>query len=198
MASRAYSIPNLLTYGRILAVPLIVLCFFIEGRLSISNTARWVALWIFVIASITDFLDGYLARIWNQTSNIGRMLDPIADKLLVATCLLLLAADTDRHAGIAGWSLWAAIIILCREILVSGLREYLAALKVSVPVTQLAKWKTTIQMVAIAFLLAGPAGDKIFPLTTQTGLVLLWIAALVTLYTGYDYFRAGLKHIMDE
>ncbi|TIU03224.1 MAG: CDP-diacylglycerol--glycerol-3-phosphate 3-phosphatidyltransferase, partial [Mesorhizobium sp.] len=88
--------------------------------------------------------------------------------------------------------------ILCREILVSGLREYLAALKVSVPVTQLAKWKTTIQMVAIAFLLAGPAGDKIFPLTTQTGLVLLWIAALVTLYTGYDYFRAGLKHIMDE
>ncbi|RWX59570.1 CDP-alcohol phosphatidyltransferase family protein, partial [Mesorhizobium sp. M2A.F.Ca.ET.039.01.1.1] len=88
--------------------------------------------------------------------------------------------------------------ILCREILVSGLREYLAALKVSVPVTQLAKWKTTIQMVAIAFLLVGPAGDKIFPLTTQIGLVLLWVAALVTLYTGYDYFRAGLKHIMDE
>ena len=126
------------------------------------------------------------------------MLDPIADKLLVATCLLLLAADTDRHGGIAGWSLWAAIIILCREILVSGLREYLAALKVSVPVTQLAKWKTTIQMVAIAVLLAGPALDKIISYATETGIVLLWISALVTLYTGYDYFRAGVKHIIDE
>jgi cardiolipin synthase len=124
------------------------------------------------------------------------MLDPIADKLLVATCLLLLAADTDRT--IAGWTLWAAIIILCREILVSGLREYLAALKVSVPVTQLAKWKTAIQMVAIAVLLAGPALDKIVPYATETGIVLLWIAAIVTLYTGYDYFRAGAKHIMDE
>jgi cardiolipin synthase (CMP-forming) len=194
MASRAYNIPNLLTYGRILAVPLIVLCFFVEGKLSISNTARWVALWIFVIASITDFLDGYLARIWNQTSNIGRMLDPIADKLLVASILLLVAAD----GTIAGWSIWAAIIILCREILVSGLREYLAALKVSVPVTRIAKWKTTVQLVAIAFLLAGPAGDAVLPYTTQIGIGLLWIAALLTIYTGYDYFRAGLKHIVDE
>jgi cardiolipin synthase len=194
MASRAYNIPNLLTYGRILAVPLIVLCFFVEGKLAISNTARWVALWIFVIASITDFLDGYLARIWNQTSNIGRMLDPIADKLLIASILLLVAADQT----IAGWSLWAAIIILCREILVSGLREYLAALKVSVPVTRIAKWKTTAQMVAIAFLLAGPAGDEILPYTTQIGIVLLWVAALLTIYSGYDYFRAGLKHIVDE
>lgn len=194
MASRAYNIPNLLTYGRILAVPLIVLCFFVEGKLAISNTARWVALWIFVIASLTDFLDGYLARIWNQTSNIGRMLDPIADKLLVASILLLVAADQT----IAGWSLWAAIIILCREILVSGLREYLAALKVSVPVTRIAKWKTTAQMVAIAFLLAGPAGDEIFPYTTLLGILLLWIAALLTIYTGYDYFRAGLKHIVDD
>ncbi|MBB3446459.1 CDP-diacylglycerol--glycerol-3-phosphate 3-phosphatidyltransferase [Sinorhizobium sp. B11] len=194
MASRAYNIPNLLTYGRILAVPLIVVCFFIEGRLSSSDTARWVALWIFVIASITDFLDGYLARIWNQTSNIGRMLDPIADKLLVSAILLLVAAD----GTIAGWSLWAAIIILCREILVSGLREYLAALKVSVPVTRIAKWKTTLQLVAIAFLLAGPAGDTIFPYTTWTGIALLWIAALLTIYTGYDYFRAGLKHVVDD
>jgi len=194
MASRIYNIPNLLTYGRILAVPLIVLCFFVEGKLAISNTARWVALWIFIIASITDFLDGYLARIWNQTSNIGRMLDPIADKLLIASILLLVAADQT----IAGWSLWAAIIILCREILVSGLREYLAALKVSVPVTRIAKWKTTAQMVAIAFLLAGPAGDEILPYTTQIGIVLLWVAALLTIYSGYDYFRAGLKHIVDE
>ncbi|MBR2688106.1 MAG: CDP-diacylglycerol--glycerol-3-phosphate 3-phosphatidyltransferase [Aquamicrobium sp.] len=195
MAKHAFNLPNMLTYARIVAVPMVVVCFFLEGHLKSSDFARWLALAIFLAASITDYFDGYLARAWQQTSNIGRMLDPIADKLLVSTCLLLLAADED---GIAGWSLWAAIIILCREILVSGLREYLAALKVSVPVTQLAKWKTTIQMVAITFLLAGPAGDKIFPFTTETGLVLLWIAAVVTLYTGYDYFRAGLKHIVDE
>lgn len=196
MASRAYNIPNLLTYGRILAVPLIVLCFFIEGRLQSSDFARWAALIIFVIASITDFLDGYLARIWNQTSNIGRMLDPIADKLLVSTSLLLMAVDTEKT--IAGWSIWAAIIILCREILVSGLREYLAGLKVSVPVTRIAKWKTTAQMFALAFLLAGPAGDKVLPYTTEIGIILLWIAALLTVYSGYDYFRAGLKHVVDE
>ena len=194
MASRAYNIPNLLTYARIVAVPIIVLCFFVEGRLQSSDFARWAGFWIFVVASITDYLDGYLARIWNQTSNIGRMLDPIADKLLVAAVLLLLAADQT----IAGGSLWAAITILCREILVSGLREYLAALKVSVPVTRIAKWKTAIQMIAIAFLLAGPAGDKIMPYITELGIVLLWVAALLTFYTGYDYFRAGLKHLVEE
>ena len=190
-----YSLPNILTYARILAVPLVVLCFFLDGKLQSSDFARWSALAIFLLASITDFFDGYLARIWQQTSNIGRMLDPIADKLLVSTCLLLLAADTDKT--IAGWSLWAAIIILCREILVSGLREYLAELKVSVPVTQLAKWKTTVQMLAIGFLLAGSAGDKLWEYTTQTGLILLWVAALITLYTGYDYFRAGLRHMIE-
>ena len=191
--NNAYSLPNILTYARIIAVPLVVVCFFLEGRLQSSDAARWGALAIFAIASITDFLDGYLARIWKQTSTIGRMLDPIADKLLVSACLLLLAAD----GTIAGWSLWAAIIILCREILVSGLREYLAELKVSVPVSQLAKWKTTIQMIAIAFLLAGPAGDEIVPFITIFGIILLWIAALITLYTGWDYFRAGLKHVVD-
>lgn len=196
MASRAYNIPNLLTYGRILAVPLIVVCFFLEGKLQSSDFARWAALVIFAIASITDFLDGYLARIWNQTSNIGRMLDPIADKLLVSTSLLLMAVDTEKT--IAGWSIWAAIIILCREILVSGLREYLAELKVSVPVTRIAKWKTTVQMFALAFLLAGPAGDKVLPYTTDIGIILLWVAALLTVYTGYDYFRAGLKHVVDD
>ncbi len=196
MTRRALNLPNMLTYGRILAVPLVVFCFYLEGRLQSSDFARWLALFLFIGASVTDYFDGYLARAWQQTSNIGRMLDPIADKLLVSTCLLLLAADTDRT--IAGWSLWAAIIILCREILVSGLREYLAALKVSVPVTRLAKWKTTIQMFAIGFLLAGPAGDKILPHTTEVGITLLWISAIVTLYTGYDYFRAGLKHIVDE
>lgn len=193
MASRAYNIPNLLTYARIVAVPVIVLCFFVEGRLESSDFARWTGLAIFVVASITDYLDGYLARIWNQTSNIGRMLDPIADKLLIASVLLLMAAD----GTIAGWSIWAAIVILCREILVSGLREYLAALKVAVPVTRIAKWKTTIQMVAIAFLLAGPAGDKVLPYTTEMGITLLWIAAVLTIYSGYDYFRAGLKHMVE-
>ena len=187
------SLPNILTYGRIVAVPLVVLCFFVEGRLESSDFARWTALGLFAVASITDFFDGYLARIWKQTSTIGRMLDPIADKLLVSAILLLLAAD----GTIAGWTLWAAIIILCREILVSGLREYLAELNVSVPVSRLAKWKTTAQMVALAFLLAGPAGDKIMPYVTELGIVLLWISAILTLYTGWDYFKAGLKHVMD-
>ncbi|MCR9120911.1 MAG: CDP-diacylglycerol--glycerol-3-phosphate 3-phosphatidyltransferase [Phyllobacteriaceae bacterium] len=190
-ASHTFSIPNLLTYARIVAVPLMVLCFFVEGSFQASNAARWWALAIFVVASITDYLDGYLARKWQQGSAIGKMLDPIADKLLVSVALLLLAAE----GSIAGWSLWAAIIILCREILVSGLREYLAAVKVSVPVSQLAKWKTTMQLIAIGFLLAGPAGDTIIPLVSETGLVLLWVSALITLYTGWDYFRAGMRHV---
>ena len=193
MQKPAYNLPNMLTYARILAVPLILLCFYLEGRTRPTDFWRWAALSIFLVASITDYFDGYIARIWKQTSNIGKMLDPIADKLLVSAVLLLLAYDRT----IDKWSLWAAVIILCREILVSGLREYLAGLKVSVPVTRLAKWKTTMQLVAIGFLLAGPAGDKILPYTTETGLILLWVSAIVTLYTGYDYFRAGLKHIMD-
>ena len=194
MARSAYNLPNILTYARILAVPLIVVCFFLEGRLQSSDFARWLSFAIFVVASLTDFLDGYLARRWKQTSNIGRMLDPIADKLVVSVVLLLLAAE----GSIAGWSLWAGVIILCREILVSGLREYLASLEVSVPVTWLAKWKTAIQLVAIGFLLAGPAGDKIVPYTTEMGHVLLWISAIVTLYTGWDYFRSGLKHVIED
>lgn len=192
--SLLFSIPNLLTYGRILAVPLIVLCFFFEGRLASSDAARWAAFALFVLASLTDYFDGYLARKWQQTSNIGRMLDPIADKLIVSVTLLLLAAE----GTIAGWSLWAGVIILCREILVSGLREYLAGLQVSVPVTQLAKWKTTAQMVALAMLLAGSAGDRLVPFVTVGGLTLLWIAALLTLYTGYDYYRAGMRHVIDD
>ena len=194
MARSAYNLPNILTYIRILAVPLIVLCFFLEGRLQSSDFARWSSLAIFIAASITDFFDGYLARKWKQTSNIGRMLDPIADKLVVSVVLLLLAAE----GSLKNWSLWAAVIIQCREILVSGLREYLASLEVSVPVTWLAKWKTTIQLVAIGFLLAGPAGDKILPYTTETGHVLLWISAIVTLYTGWDYFRSGMKHVIEN
>jgi cardiolipin synthase (CMP-forming) len=188
------ALPNILTYSRIAAVPIVVGCVFVQSILGGPLWLRWVALVIFIAAGVTDFLDGYYARVWGQQSAFGRMLDPIADKLLVSSCLLMLAADESIH----GWSLWAAIIILCRELLVSGLREYLAGLRVSVPVTRLAKWKTTVQLVAIGFLLAGAAGDRIVPIVTQTGLALLWISAIFTLYTGWDYFRAGVRHLIKE
>ncbi len=191
---RPLAIPNLLTYGRIAAVPVVVACLYWQSILNGGLWLRWLALAIFIAAGITDILDGYFARSLNQQSSFGRMLDPIADKLLVASCLLMLAADET----IRGWSLWAAIVILCREILVSGLREYLAELRVSVPVTRLAKWKTTAQLVAIGFLLAGQAGDQIIPVVTITGLTLLWVSAIVTLYTGYDYFRAGVQHLIEQ
>src|ERR1700674_5939019 len=176
------------------AVPPGVACMYWQAILQGGLWLRWVALAIFIAAAITDFLDGYFARSLGQQSAFGRMLDPIADKLLVASCLLMLAADGIIH----GWALWAAIVILCREILVSGLREYLAALRVSVPVTKLAKWKTTVQLVAIGFLLAGEAGDEIIPFTTQLGLLLLWVSAIFTIYTGWDYFRAGIRHLIEE
>jgi cardiolipin synthase (CMP-forming) len=194
LPARPLALPNLLTYGRIAAVPVVVGCMYWSGILDGGLWWRWVALAVFIAAAITDILDGYLARSWGQQSALGRMLDPIADKLLVSSSLLMLAAvDTIR-----GWSLLAAVVILCREILVSGLREYLAELRVSVPVTRLAKWKTTAQLVAVGFLLAGEAGDAVVPVITSIGLSLLWLSAIVTLYTGYDYFRAGLRHVMDE
>jgi len=185
------SLPNILTYGRIAAVPVVVVCLFPPAE----DWARWIAFIAFAAAAITDYFDGYLARAWGQQSSLGRMLDPIADKLLVSACLLMLAAD---HT-ISSWSLWAAIVILCREILVSGLREFLAELRVSVPVTQLAKWKTTVQLLAVGFLLAGPAleGVPAGPMTIF-GLVLLWLSAVVTLYTGYDYFRSGVRHLIED
>lgn len=187
--SKIWNLPNLLTYGRILAVPVVAALLMWGG-----DNARWAALGIYIVAAITDFLDGYLARKWQQQSALGRMLDPIADKVLVSVVLLVLAADGILFGG----HMWAAIIILAREVLVSGLREFLGELRVSVPVTQIAKWKTTVQLLAIGFLIAGPTGDKIIPYTTQVGLVFLWIAAALTLYTGYDYFRAGLRHVVDE
>ena len=183
------SFPNLLTYGRIVAVPAMVACFYLP-----DDTGRIAALVVFIAAAVTDFFDGYLARAWGQQSALGRMLDPIADKLLVAAALLVLVAE----GSIGGWSLWAALIILSREILVSGLWEFLAEVRVSVPVTRLAKWKTTAQLVAIGFLLIGPVGEKAFAWTEEIGLTLLWIAAVVTLYTGYDYFRAGFRHLLAE
>ena len=180
----------MLTYGRLVAVPLVVAFLFWPAEF----WARWTALAIYSAAAITDFFDGYLARAWSQQSSLGRMLDPIADKLLVASCLLILGAEKTIH----GWSLLAAIVILCREILVSGLREYLAELRVSVPVTRLAKWKTTLQLVAVGFLICGEAGDAIVPVVTETGIALLWLSALLTLYTGWDYLQAGLHHLTQE
>lgn len=200
MSKSPYSLPNILTYARILAVPVIVGCFFLEGHLKSSDFARWLALIIFALASITDFFDGYLARIWKQTSAIGKMLDPIADKLLVSACLLLLAANQT----IAGWSIWAAIIILCREILVSGLREYLGEMHINVPVSRLAKYKTTLQLLAIGFLIIGPTGDKFLNLQeiiapysfcVALGLFALWGAAILTLVTGWRYLKDGIQHL---
>ncbi len=185
-----WSLPNLLTYGRILAIPALVAIPFWPR----DDWMRWIALGIYTAAAITDYLDGYIARAWSQQSAIGRMLDPIADKLLVAALLLMLV-----YTGqIEGWTLWAAIVILCREILVSGLREFLADLKVSVPVSKVAKWKTTAQLFALGFLIAGPAGDKVLPGNTQIGIVLLWAAAGLTIYTGWDYFNAGIRHLVEQ
>ncbi|MFL4983979.1 MAG: CDP-diacylglycerol--glycerol-3-phosphate 3-phosphatidyltransferase [Xanthobacteraceae bacterium] len=201
LPARPLALPNLLTYARIAAVPVVVACMYWSGILDGGLWPRWVALAVFIAAGITDILDGYFARSWGQQSALGRMLDPIADKLLVSASLLMLAAvDTIR-----GWSLLAAVVILCREILVSGLREYLAELRVSVPVSRLAKWKTTWQLVAVGFLIAGDAGDKAFSdlfkqdtlIITNIGLALLWLSALVTLYTGWDYMRAGVRHMID-
>src|SRR6187401_628073 len=205
LPSRPLSLPNLLTYARIAAVPVVVGALFCEAVLQGPLWLRWVSLAIFLVAAATDALDGYIARAWEQQSSFGRMLDPIADKLLVSSCLLMLAADDT----IKGWSLWAAIVILCREVLVSGLREYLAELNVRVQVTRLAKWKTTVQLIAVGFLIAGEAGDAAMPALTVTiptlwttgvfvgsqtlglvtfvGIALLWISALLTLYTGWDY-----------
>lgn len=194
LPARPLALPNILTYGRIAAVPVVVGVLFWQSIFEGPLWLRWVALVIFIVAGVTDFLDGYFARIWGQQSSLGRMLDPIADKLLVAASLLMLAAGST----IRGWTLLAAVIILCREILVSGLREYLAELQVSVPVTRLAKWKTSAQMVAVGFLIAGEAGDRIVPVVSQVGILLLWLSAVLTLYTGYDYMRAGLRYMIEK
>jgi cardiolipin synthase len=187
------ALPNILTYARIAAVPVVVGLMYWQGILDGGLWLRWLALAIFIAAGVTDILDGYFARMWGQQSSLGKMLDPIADKLLVASCLLMLAAD----GTIRGWTLLAAVIILCREILVSGLREFLADLHVSLPVTKLAKWKTMGQLVALGFLIAGEAGVKVLPQTIEIGIALMWLSAIVTLYTGWDYLRAGLRYMID-
>ncbi len=177
-------IPNLLTLSRIALLPVIFVLFFapIPG-------ARWMALAIYCLASITDFFDGFLARKYNVQSSFGAMLDPIADKLIIATILLLVVAD----GTLPSVHLPAIVIILCRELLVSGMREYLAQLRISLPVSKLAKIKTAFQLIAIGFLVLGPSGDIIFRHTVFFGSILLWGAAILTLITGYDYWRVAWR-----
>lgn len=183
----SYNLPNLLTYSRIAAIPVIIGCLFVPKPLG-----NWLAFSFYTYACVTDFFDGYLARAWQQQSSLGRVLDPIADKLLVAAVLLMLVAD----ARIEGLSILAAAVILCREILVSGLREFLAEVRVGLPVSSLAKWKTAIQMLALGFLIVGDAGPTLIWFETiEVGIGGLWIAAILTLVTGYDYLRASLAHI---
>lgn len=182
------NLPNALTVSRVLVTPLVCVLIMLS-----TPTANWLALAAYLYACITDFLDGYLARSRHQQSHFGRMLDPIADKLLVASILLILVAVDRLH----GLNLIPAAVILWREILVSGLREYLAELRVSVPVTQLAKWKTTLQLIAIGFLVVG----DVLPLTngftaTHVGVIGLWLAAALTVFTGYDYLRASFRHLV--
>jgi len=179
------SLPNLLTLSRILAIPVVVATFYLDG-----DPARWFCCALFSAAGITDWLDGHMARRWQQQSELGRFLDPIADKLLVSAALFMLVAK----GRISEAAILPALVILMREILVSGLREHLATLRVGLPVSRLAKWKTGIQMVAIGVLLVGDAGPSALPVRI-TGEMMLWVAALLTLITGYDYLHAGLNHM---
>ena len=179
------NLPNILTLSRIGAIPILVVLFYIE-----SETGRILTLVVFVLAAATDFFDGYVARARKLQSRFGRFLDPVADKLLVGSVIFLLVAF-DRVTGLM---IIPALIILCREILVSGLREFLAEVKVGMPVSSLAKWKTTIQMFALGFLIIGDASPGWIP-SEAIGAIGLWAAALLTLVTGYDYLHAGLQHL---
>ena len=182
-------LPNLLTLARIAAIPVIVVL--VAWRTPLGDALACV---VFSAAAITDYFDGHFARTRRQTSDLGRMLDPIADKLLVGATLMLLAGQ-DR---LSAWGLYPAIVILLREILVSGLREHLASLRVGLPVTALAKWKTGAQMGALGTLLAGDETAALLNVTwlpvSQIGEVMLWAAAGLTLWTGWDYLMAGIRH----
>ena len=186
-------IPNILTIGRIIIVPFFVLAFYLPGFYG-----DLTACVLFIVASFTDFLDGMLARMMGEESKLGELLDPIADKIIVATALILLVMS----GTIKNYEVIAAIIILTREILISGLREFLARGKIKLPVTNLAKLKTFLQMVAIALLLTGETGNKILNFqdyNAQTiGIILLWLSAFLTLYTGYEYLRKGIDHAISE
>jgi len=188
-----FKIPNILTIGRIIIVPIFVLTFFLPGFFG-----DLIPFFLFIVASFTDFLDGLLARLFKEESKFGEMLDPIADKILVVAALVLLVmTDTIKN-----YEVIAAIIILTREILISGLREFLAKGKVNLPVSNLAKLKTFLQMVAISLLLTGETGNKILNFqdyNAQTiGIILLWLSAFLTLFTGYEYLRRGIDHAISE
>ncbi len=183
-------LPNILTLSRIAAIPVLVLLVLLR-----RPEADLAAMLLFVAAAITDYFDGQLARSRRQLSDLGRMLDPIADKLLVGASLMVLAAaERLPYAGIL-----PAIVILLREILVSGLREYLGGLRVGLPVSRLAKWKTGVQMTALGMLLAGDSGARALHLgvlpVAALGSVALWAAAVLTLVTGWDYLTIGLRHV---
>ena len=178
------NISNLLTLARIIVIPIIVVCIYLK-----SPFYGWVAFVLFCVASITDYFDGYIARIRNEITSFGTFLDPIADKLLVAAVILIL---TSKEV-IADWETIPALIILLREIAVSGLREYLAGIKVSVPASRISKIKTSIQLIALALLILIESGINIIPILL-IGKVALWIAGILTLYTGYDYLKSGLRH----
>jgi len=177
---------NILTMSRIAAIPAIVGLLLVQGLVW-----HWIALALFILACVTDWFDGYVARRLDQVSPLGRFLDPIADKLVVAAVLLVLVAIDH----IDSWSVLAALVILCREILVSGLREFLAELRVGVPVSMLAKWKTTVQMVALGFLIVAKPESEVPINAMLIGEILLWVAAVMTVITGYDYMTIGLKHM---
>ena len=178
------NLSNILTICRILVIPIIVALIYLK-----SPYYGWLAFILFCLASITDYFDGYLARIRNEISNLGTFLDPIADKLLVASVILIL---TSKEV-ITDWETIPALIILLREIAVSGLREYLAGIKVSVPVSKISKLKTSLQLIALAILILSESGISFIPILF-IGKIALWSAAILTLYTGYDYLRSGLKH----
>jgi cardiolipin synthase len=182
-----HTLPNKLTLSRILAIPAILLLLVIP-----HGWAAWLALVIFVAAGVTDWLDGYVARRENQVTMLGQFLDPIADKLLVAAVILLLVYNQQ----IAGLTVFPAVIILLREVAVSGLREFLAGVRVSVPVSHLAKWKTFIQIVALSFLIVGRYSPDAIP-ATAIGSIGLWIAGGLTALTAWDYWRASERHFMD-
>ena len=178
------NISNILTLSRIIVIPIIVACIYLK-----SPWYGWIAFILFCSASITDYFDGYLARIRNEVSNLGTFLDPIADKLLVAAVILILTSTE----VITDWETIPALIILLREIAVSGLREYLAVIKVSVPVSKIAKLKTSLQFIALAILILNVSDISFIPILL-IGKVALWSAGILTLYTGYDYLKSGLKH----
>lgn len=179
------SLANKLTLSRIILIPLILLLLALP-----YDWAAWSAWALFSVAAVTDWLDGYMARRENEVSRIGQFLDPIADKLLVSAILLLLV----YNQKITGMTVVPAVIILLREVAVSGLREFLADIRISVPVSKLAKWKTGIQLLALGFLIVGNASAPEWIPSTYIGDVLLWIAGILTIITGYDYWRASQKH----